>query len=445
MTIDPRSTLADAEQTLIGQMLIDAGVLDEVATTSAEFLDPKAQIAWRTARELHAAGTAPTPLTVADAAPSGYDLLGWLTECYATTLTTANAAYHAEIIRKESLRRRVVLMASTVLGRAKDGDLDGDEIHAMLLSEATGIDPGHTDDGPTSMAILVRQRFDAYAEMAQRREDGDPLISGIPTGLEKLDRVIGGFQLGDLHILGGRPAMGKSAVALGFADACSARDVGAHVFSLEDSAEKYADRSLSRYSLVPINTLRNGGLSSHDTAHIRVAGRELGKRVSWLVDERSGLTASEIVRSYRRAMPSNGTQLVVIDYLQLITHPRAERQDLAVRETLKILADAATDDGVAILLLSQLNRECEKRNDKRPLMSDFRDSGAIEEYSRCILGMYRGSYYGAPVKGIDYDDNEGRPSDSEWESRADLLVLKNNSGETGNVRLRWDGPTTRVY
>jgi replicative DNA helicase len=182
--------------------------------------------------------------------------------------------------------------------------------------------------------------------------------------------------------------------------------------------------------------------------------RKLGQRNSWLFDDRSGITADEIVRSVRRRKKDNRTKVVIVDYIQLVRkpHPRMSSHE-ALGETITTLADAAKQDGIAYVVMSQLNRELEKRDDKRPLLADLRESGSLEERSKCVVALYRGCVYGEPKRDIDFDCECPQntkshyckpPSESEFESRVELHILKNSNGRTGKVTAHWHGPTTRM-
>lgn len=240
----------------------------------------------------------------------------------------------------------------------------------------------------------------------------------------------------------------NSSLGLATADASSAAGFGVHLFSLEDTEEAYADRTIARTSGVPAEALRNAKLERGHASDISRAMAGLKSR-RWLVDGRSGLTADEIVRSARRHRKANGTCVVIVDYIQLIkrANPRQSPHE-ALTEIITTLADAAKQDRIAYVVMSQLNRGVEQRQDKRPLLSDLRESGSLEERCKCAVGLYRGSYYGEPIKGIDWDpDWKGRawkPSDEEFKAQIQAIVMKNSNGRTGTVWGEWHGPTTRV-
>ena len=191
--------------------------------------------------------------------------------------------------------------------------------------------------------------------------------------------------------------------------------------------------------------MRNAELSRGDVEELSGTLRTLGRRKGWLLDSRSGITADEIIRSVRRRKRENGTKVVLVDYVQLVKKPPRVSPHEALTDIVTSFSDAAKQDGMAYVVMSQLNRELEKRTDKRPQLSDLRESGSLEERAKCVVGVYRGSVYGRPQKGIDWDPTKERePTEGEFEQTAQLIVLKNSNGRTGLVRAKWHGPTTRM-
>ena len=364
--------------------------------------------------------------------------------------TVENVHAYAEMVRDQRLKRRVIAAAGELLQIA-NSDCTGEQ----LLGEATnriGRIDGPQPETAERIGDVCWEAFQAIERFAQEKQrTGEQPITGVPTGVKKLDEKTGGYQPGIVQILAGRPAMGKSSVALAAADAASASGNGVHVFSLEDSKTAYAHRQLAHLSGVPGSKIRSADLDRDNVDHVYRAVMRMRQRDNWLVDERAGLSASEIVRAVRRHAEKNGTKLVVVDYLNLIRRPRRGNESEELGEVMQTFCDAAKADRMAWLVLAQLNRKLEERVDKRPTMSDLRGSGEIEEKCKLAIGVYRGAYYGGkPKRGIDFDcDCESRncdhvPSDDAWEHDMQLIVMKNNNGPTGVIHAHWDGPTTRV-
>lgn len=361
--------------------------------------------------------------------------------------TVDNALEYARQLRDASIGRRVRVALSEILEKSRD--IDGAELLSMTLAAVSNIDEEQPDETAT-IYDLMRRRFKQLEDIAEERRLGQRTLTGYPTGVERLDERIGGWQAGIVSIVAARPGMGKSSLGLATADAVSAAGFGVHLFSLEDTVEAYSDRAISRGSTVPAEKMRNCELVRGDyDLIVRASALLRGRR--WLVDGRSGMDAEEIVRAVRRHKKQNATKVAIVDYVQLVKHarrnPRPSTHE-ALGEIVTTFADAAKHDGIAYVVMSQLNREIEKRQDKRPVMSDLRESGSLEERAKCIVGVYRGSEYGLPVKGVDWapswKGHEDAPSEYEHERQVQLLVLKNSNGQTGTVFAAWDGPTTRI-
>jgi replicative DNA helicase len=273
------------------------------------------------------------------------------------------------------------------------------------------------------------------------------MSDGIPTGIEPLDDKLHGLQEGVVTVACGRPAMGKSSFALAIADEASARGATVDVFSLEDARRRWALRWLSRRSRVPANTLRAPTWQRGDFDAITRATLEISARKALRYQLATSMTAQQIVRAVRRNPRKPGERrIVVVDYLQRLRWPDgATNEHQAWTRSMVTLSDAAARDGDAYLVLSQLNRDVERRQDKRPQLSDLRESGGIEEHAKCVLGLYRGAYYSSePRRDVDYPSDSRTPTVEEHERTLQVLILKNNFGPCGRIWLRWDGPTTRV-
>lgn len=453
MTKLPDEALRDLEASILGGILLQPDTLGELPTLEVDdFRDLKHRLVFSAMRQLEAKGVAIDSVTIeAEIARmhghaeqiGGFGFLG---ELALRVPTVSNVHEYARQVREASLGRKVFDALDGVMRQAARDELTGAETLSMALAALSRID-AEQPDSAVSIATLVKRRMSQLDKIAQERINGTRSMTGYPTGIAGLDEKIGGVQAGIVTIVAARPGMGKSSLGLAIADASSAAGFGAHVFSLEDSEDAYADRGLSRESQVPAEAMRNVALNRVQIADITHAMSRLRGR-KWLIDNRSGITADEIVRSVRRKRRENGTRVVIVDYVQLIRRPHRMSPHEALTEIITTLADAAKQDGLAYVVMSQLNREVEKRQDKRPLLADLRESGSLEERCRCAIGVYRGSYYGGPVKGIDWDpDWEGHrfaPSPDEHAGQVQLCVMKNSNGRTGTVFAHWNGPTTRM-
>lgn len=437
------------EASVLGAILCRPETLSEMPSVEvADFADDRHRRVFAAIRNLEAASRPIDVVTVqAEIARAGintvdFSFLGELTLSFPTA---DNVADYVRQIRNASLGRKVRSALAGVIAKGEELELEGDELLSMGMASLSAIDD-LTPDSTKSIATVIRSRFAQLEAIAQERLTGAKTMVGFPTGVASLDEKIGGWQPGIVTIVAARPGMGKSSLGLSTADACSAVGFGVHLFSLEDTEESYADRTLSRTSMVPAETMRNADLNRGQCDAIsRAAMGMRGRR--WLVDGRSGLCADEIVRSVRRHRRSNETRVVIVDYVQLVkrANPRQNAHE-ALTEIVTVLADAAKQDRLAYVVMSQLNRGVEQRQDKRPQLSDLRESGSLEERSKCVVGLYRGSYYGEPIKGIDWDpDWKGhgyRPDTEEFAGQAQAIVLKNSNGRTGTAWASWRGETT---
>jgi replicative DNA helicase len=357
-----------------------------------------------------------------------------------------DAREYARQLRQTSLARRVSLQLSEVITEGGRKNLDGGEMLSMAQAAISRLDEDQPDSA-VSISTLVQKRIRQLEQIAGEKAKGHSIMSGFPSGVATLDEKIAGLQPGIVTIVAARPGMGKSSLGLSIADGASKAGFGVHLFSLEDTEEAYSDRALSRTSQVPAESLRNADLSNGQASDLMLAAHSLkGRR--WIVDGRSGVTAEEIVRSVRRHKRSNATCVVIVDYVQLVKRPARMSPHEALSEIVTTLADAAKQDRLAYVVMSQLNRQVEQRQDRRPQLSDLRESGALEERAKCVIGIYRGAYYGPPIKGIDYADewknHAYEPGQEEHDAQVQLLVLKNSNGRTGTAWATWNGPTTRI-
>lgn len=450
------------EASLLGAVLVDNQVLALLPNLAvSDFLHARHREVFAAMRNLEARNTPIDVVTVqAEIAKSAYRLVdgedrdksasaaeyAFLGQLALHVPAVSNAVEYAKQIKNVSLARRIRLTLSELLEQDPN---DGAELLSMAWAALSQLDEDQPD-AAIKISDLVRKRFAQLDQIAQERISGQMTMTGYPTGVVKLDEKLGGWQPGIVSIVAARPGSGKSSLGLATADASSTAGFGVHLFSLEDTEEAYADRTISRSSSVPAEKLRNSTLDRGDVdrisrAHIGLRGRR------WLVDSRSGVTADEIVRSVRRHKKMNNTKVAIVDYIQLVKHPNRKPRlstHEALSEIVTTFADAAKHDKIAYVVMSQLNRELEKRQDKRPQLADLRESGSLEERAKCVVAIYRGSMYGPPVKGIDWHPSwEGRdrePSLLEFEATAQLLALKNSNGRTGTIFANWRGETTTI-
>lgn len=443
------------EQDVLGAILARPENLVQLPTLEPrDFNDIRHAAIFAAMRSLDAAGTPIDVDTVGKALADegklqgigGYDFLLLIRQ---EVPSVDNAIEYAKQVREESAARRLCRAMREVIAEVELKSLSGSEGISMLLERVSEID-GDQPDGAVEIFDVLKKRMKAYEQIAADRQNGIVTMSGFPTGVDKLDQKIGGVQPGIVTLVVARPAMGKSAFGGAIARASSAAGHGVHVFNLEDSEASYGDRTLSGTSKVPAQDLRTASITRDQIGAIHNAMVAIkGRR--WLLDSRSGITVEEIPRSVRRHRRSNKTRVVIVDYLNLVKWPRwCKTAHEALTYNITVLADAAKLDNDAYVVFAQLNRDIEKRKDKRPQMADVRESGSLEERSKCMLGLYRGAYYGEPTEGIDWDPDwdghDAKPSAAEFAATIQIPIIKNNNGESGGFAwANWDGPTTRVW
>lgn len=438
------------EQSVLGAILVRTATLAELpALEASDFAIGTNRQVFTAMRNLEASNKPVDVVTVEAALAREYptqnpaDWAAYLGELSIRVPTVENAIEYATQLRDAALGQRVRNALADVLDKSSRMELSGAELLSLSFESLSAVD-FTADDAAAPVGELVQQRVRQLEGIAADRASGARSLTGFPTGVAALDDRIGGWQSKIVSIVCARPAMGKSSLGLATADACSAAGFGVHLFSLEDTEESYADRTLSRSSQVPAEAMRNAALSRVQMRDIAQAIVAVRKR-PWLVDSRSGISADEIVRSARKHKRGNNTRVVIVDYVQLVRGDRRLGRHEQLSEIITTLADAAKHDDIAYVVMSQLNRSLESRSDKRPMLSDLRESGSLEERAKCVVGLYRGAYYNQkPQKGIDYPDDGFAPLTAEYARQLQLLVLKNSNGKVGTVLADFDGPTTRV-
>lgn len=340
--------------------------------------------------------------------------------------STENLPYYVAIVRDRAIRRRLYLALLDVQSRILAG---AEELPALLGAAESAVQSVQEGDAATgelrSIGVIAEDAYQRVKAAAERAS----AITGVTTGYLDLDRMMTGLQPSDLVILAARPAMGKSALAMAVAQHAAESGVGVAVFSLEMSSDQVGARVLSGTASVQLSRIRTGQLSrDREWPALGEALGRLGELPLYVCDQ-PALTVGQIRGKVRRLKARDpGLRLVVVDYLQLLGAdqrlPR-EQQVSAMSRGLKALAKELD---VAVLALSQLNRGVEQRQDKRPLLSDLRESGAIEQDADVILFIYRDEYYNKETR----DRNI-----------AEVIIAKQRNGPTGTVKLFFDGAYTR--
>ena len=372
-----------------------------------------------------------------------------------------NVEYYAQFIYDKYLRRELINTGYEIVNDAAKEDIDNDAVSQIENAERKLFelsDQGDAQGGFVDFASALTSSL-GYIEAAYQKEGK---ISGLPTALDDLDNRTGGLNNSDLIIIAGRPAMGKTALATNIAynvadfmshtNSIEPKNKGVAFFSLEMSADQLASRILSTVTQTNGKKMRTGELDNAEFTRIAAAVRELEK-IPLYIDDTPGLTINAIRTRARRLKRSKGLGLIVIDYIQLIMGSNNKKnegnrvQELSeISRGLKILAKELN---VPVIALSQLNRGVEQRDDKRPVMSDLRESGSIEQDADIVMFVYRENYYiqnEEPKQKANETPEHLQTRMEEWQARcrataniAEVIIGKQRHGPTGTAKLFWNG------
>ncbi|MFH1349801.1 MAG: replicative DNA helicase [Pseudomonadota bacterium] len=353
----------------------------------------------------------------------GIEYLGSLVDAVSTS---AGIVYHAEIVKDLSVRRRLISQCSIISDACFQNWHETDELLDMAEQSIFDIAEDKIREGFSTMEDVIKSSFRKLESVAEH----DGFVTGVPTGYIDLNRYTAGFQPSDLVIIAGRPSMGKTALALNIGyNASAITKKGVTVFSLEMSKLQLGLRLLGLNAGINATKLRTGYLSDNDWHRLTESANHLSE-LPIFIDDNSGLSVLEMKAKCRRLAKKCDLCLVIIDYLQLIQGRRsAESRQLEISEISRSLKALAKDLNVPVLAISQLNRKVEDRPNKRPQLSDLRESGAIEQDADVIAFIYRDELY--------------HPTTEENKNVAEIILAKQRNGPTGYFKLRFDKEYTR--
>jgi len=456
----------EAEQALLGAILVNNDAFDRVSDflLPEHFSEELHRRVYDIASQLIRAGKIATPITLktflGEHDLGGITIPQYLARLAAEATTVINAEDYGRTIYDLALRRQLILIGEDIVNAAYDAPVGAapreqiEEAERKLYSVA---ESGRYDGGFQRFSDALTTAVDMAAKAWER----DGRLSGIATGLTDLDHKMGGLQASDLIIVAGRPGMGKTALATNIAfniakayefevraDGSHATTNGGVVgfFSLEMSAEQLATRIISEQSGVASYKIRRGDITEDDFHGIAEAAREM-QSIPFYIDQTGGLSIAQLTARARRLKRQRGLDVLVIDYLQLLSGSKT-RSDNRVQEMTEIttgLKALAKEMNVPIIALSQLSRQVEARDDKRPQLSDLRESGSIEQDADVVMFVYREEYY---IK--NKQPREGTEEFLTWQSdmervhgRAEVILGKQRHGPTGTVELAFEAEMTR--
>ena len=417
----------EGEQAVLGSMLIDEGCVKEVMDklVPSDFYLRQNREIFETIYTMFTYARPIDGITVCEEMRKAgtYDentTRSYLAQLMEITPTSANVMEYVAIVRDKALLRGVAQAAGEITALVQEGIGEAGEILEAAEQKIYAVRRGQSAQDRVPLRMVLPEVLDRLSEMSE----SESRLPGLSTGLSAVDRKITGLNKSDLILLAARPGMGKTSFALNVAlNVAKSEKKTVAVFSLEMSREQLATRLLSSEACVESGRLRTGSLRETDWEKIAAAASVLNK-VDIRIDDNPMLSVADMNAKCRRI---DGLALVVIDYLQLMTSASGnnrggENRQQMVSDMSRMLKIMAKELNVPVICLSQLSRANEKRDDKRPMLSDLRESGAIEQDADIVLFLYRDDYY-----------NE----DSEKRNIAECIVAKNRHGETGKVELRW--------
>ena len=340
--------------------------------------------------------------------------------------TTANVEKYIRIVEEKSMMRTLIKTANELINLGYDGTEDVEDIMDIAEKKIFNIMQKKNQKGYSSMKDILVDTFTELEELYNRKQH----ITGVPTGFSDLDYKTAGLHNSDLILVAARPAMGKSAFALNIATNAALRgNVPVAIFSLEMSKEQMANRILCSEAMVDSNKVRTGRVEDEDWAKLAMASGELSE-AGIFIDDTPGISVMEIRAKCRKLKLEKNIGLVVIDYLQLVqgSSKKIGSREQEISEISRSLKILAKEINVPVIALSQLSRAPEQRPDHRPMLSDLRESGAIEQDADIVMFLYRDDYY-----------NE----ESEKKNIAEVILAKHRAGSTGTVELLWLGNFTK--
>ena len=425
----------DAERAVIGAMLVSEAAVSVVGDmlVAEDFYSETHRVLYGAMMRLYSRGEPIDQLTLSDELKSigEFDSIGgrqYVFRLVESVPTAANASRYAEIVRGKALLRAVIDAGSRI---QQEAFAEPDDVK-QALDAAEQLIYGVSNRQLKEHLAPVSELAPSTLEMIQRLYEQEGEVTGVESGFEDLDQKTTGFHKSDLVILAARPAMGKTAMALNILwHAAGVKGLPVAIFSLEMSKEQLVQRLISQVTRIRTQDLRSGNVKAEDWPKLVRGVAEVGRAPVW-IDDTAGITLMEMRAKLRRLASRLGAQggvplsLVVVDYLQLMVGgsvgSRSENRQQEVAEISRGLKVLARDLNVPVLAVAQLSRAVEQRHDKRPLLSDLRDSGSIEQDADMVMFLYRDEYYNP---------------DSDDKGIAEVIVGKHRNGPTGKIQLAW--------
>ncbi len=464
----------EAELALIGCILWDNRNYEKISDflTEEHFVDENNRIIFKTIKNLLDKNVLVSPIILKNYLPeseNNTDYVKYLNQIKDSSPSTQNALNYAKIIYDLHVKRNLISIARNIIEEtnSKTNNLEGlnlienAENDLYQLSQSGNLDRKHVE-----FSTALKNAVDIISEAYKR----DGKIAGVPTGFRDLDKKLGGLHKSDLIIIAGRPSMGKTALGtnIAFNSAINYKeekdDLGnskvidggkVAFFSLEMSSEQLATRILAERSRISGDKMRKAEFNKNDFAKIAKTSSELEK-LNLIIDDNPVLNIPSLRARARRLKRLHNINLIIIDYLQLMSSSSNNRNDGRVQEISEItrgLKSIAKELNIPVIALSQLSRQVEQREDKRPQLSDLRESGTIEQDSDVVMFIYRESYYlerMMPIRKPEEDDMKYNERMSRWQqltdesyNKAEIIVAKQRHGPIGSIKMHFDANFTK--
>ncbi|MYW46380.1 replicative DNA helicase [Streptomyces sp. SID161] len=423
----------DAEQSVLGGMLLSRDAIDEVTAVikAEQFAAPKHETIYRAILDVYGKGDPVDPITVAAALTKRGEIskvggASYLHHLVQTVPTAANAEYYAEIVHEKAVLRGLEQAGRRIsaLAHAQEGEL-ADICNEAQSAVYTATEVSKPDQEDVPLCDVMEGMLDELERIQNHKDE----LTGVPTGLRDLDSLTGGLQAGQLIVIAARPAMGKSTLAIDFARCCSIKHgLPSQVFSLEMGRNEVAMRINSAEARVGLHHMRLGTMTEEDWT--RLARRMPDIQAAPLyIDDSPNITINYIRSRARKRKAKTGLSLIVVDYIQLMeSDTRSENRQQEVSKISRNLKLLAKELEVPVIALSQLNRGPEQRTDKKPVISDLRESGAIEQDADMVILLHREDAY---------------EKESPRAGEADLIVAKHRNGPTATITAAFQGHYSR--
>jgi len=421
----------EAEQSVLGSMILDKDAIIEVSDIlhAEDFYKEGHKEIYKGIIELYKRDEPVDMVTLSEELKKRDTLeniggIGYLSDLADAGIISTNARYYGKIIEEKSILRKLIKASGEILEQGFGAE-SADKIIEMAEKSIFDISQKKNRDGLEHIKRLI---FDAY-DRIEKLCESDQEITGLSTGFIDLDRKTSGLQKSDLILVAARPSMGKTAFSINLCQNIAINSGGSvAIFSLEMSKDQLVQRMLSSEAMIPISNLRNGDMKENDWMNLSRAMAPLS-RANVFIDDTPAITAMEMRAKCRRLKMEHGLDLVMIDYLQLMSGDgKNESRQQEISNISRSLKALAREIDCPVIALSQLSRAPELRADHRPILSDLRESGAIEQDADIVMFLYRDEYYFP---------------DSEKKGLGEVIIAKQRNGETGTIELAWLGEYTK--